>query len=142
LPANTLSPAGLTALCAAQWCTSRCPSLTNRAPPDAWPLARVPSSNTHCLHLLASLPSVLQVVHKPLPLTERMIALAAAISVDYNFFSQHSSSGGLISPPLFMPVPLPGGGMGGGEAAGAGGAADGAAAGGAAAGATGALMIC
>jgi hypothetical protein len=83
----------------------------------------------------------LQVVHKPLPLTERMIALAAAISVDYNFFSQHSSSGGLISPPLFMPMPLPGGGMGGGEAAGAGGAADGAAAGGAAAGTTGVLML-
>jgi hypothetical protein len=84
---------------------------------------------------------LLQVVHKPLPLTERMIALAAAISVDYNFFSQHSSSGGLISPPLLMPVPLPGGGMGGGEAAGAGGAADGAAAGGAAAGTTGASML-
>jgi hypothetical protein len=64
-----------------------------------------------------------------------MIALAAAISVDYNFFSQHSSSGGLISPPLFMPVPLPGGGMGGGAAAG--GAADGAAAGGTASGAAG-----
>ncbi|KAF6252183.1 Scramblase-domain-containing protein [Scenedesmus sp. NREL 46B-D3] len=75
------------------------------------------------------------VVHKPLPLTERMVALAAAISIDYNFFSQHSSSGGLISPPLFMPVPLPGGGMGGGDAAG--GSADGAAAGGAAAGTAG-----
>jgi hypothetical protein len=65
-----------------------------------------------------------------------MIALAAAISVDYNFFSQHSSSGGLISPPLFMPVPLPGGGMGG-----VGGGADGAATGGAAAGAAGALSL-
>lgn len=89
-----------------------------------------------------------------------MIALAAAISVDYNFFSQHSSTGGgirltltqapvvtdppsglprtraggLISPPLFMPMPLPGGT---GEAAAGAEAADGgeAAAGGAPAGA-------
>uniref|UniRef100_A0A383V788 Phospholipid scramblase n=1 Tax=Tetradesmus obliquus TaxID=3088 RepID=A0A383V788_TETOB len=77
------------------------------------------------------------VVHQPLALSERMVALAAAISVDYNFFSQHSSGGGLISPPLFMPVPLPGGGMGGGEAAAGGAAADGVAGGGAAAGAAG-----
>lgn len=69
-----------------------------------------------------------------------MVALAAAISVDYNFFSQHSSGGGLISPPLFMPVPLPGGGMGG-EAAAGGAAADGAAGGGAAAGAAGAARL-
>ncbi|WIA31346.1 hypothetical protein OEZ86_002247 [Tetradesmus obliquus] len=88
---------------------------------------------------IAVIPSVTGnqlVVHQPLPLTERMVALAAAISVDYNFFSQHSSGGGLISPPLFMPVPLPGGGMGG-EAAAGGAAADGAAGGGAAAGAAG-----
>lgn len=71
-----------------------------------------------------------QVVQHPLPLDERMIALAAAISVDYNYFSQHSNSSGLISPPLFMPMPLPGGG-GGAEGAAAGEAAAGDAAAGA-----------
>lgn len=67
----------------------------------------------------------------PLPLSERLIALAAAISVDYNYFSPHSQSGGFINPPLFMPIPVPGGG--GGAAAGGAAAEGGAATGGAAA---------
>lgn len=58
-----------------------------------------------------------QVVSRRLGLSEKMIALAAAISVDYNFFSRHSSGSGLFAPPLFMPVP--GGGGGGGVAEGA-----------------------
>lgn len=34
-----------------------------------------------------------QAVVRPLGLEERMAVLACAISVDYDFFSQHSSSG-------------------------------------------------
>jgi len=58
-------------------------------------------------------PVLLQVVQDPLPLSERLIALAAAISVDYNFLSPHSSGSGWIAPPLFMPIPSPSGGVGG-----------------------------
>ncbi|KAL4451629.1 hypothetical protein ABPG75_007291 [Micractinium tetrahymenae] len=43
-------------------------------------------------------------VHRPLELDERMVALAAAISIDYDFFSRHSYGGGFLSP--FMPVPI------------------------------------
>ncbi|KAL4433405.1 hypothetical protein ABPG77_010258 [Micractinium sp. CCAP 211/92] len=44
------------------------------------------------------------VVHRPLELDERMVALAAAISIDYDFFSRHSYGGGFLGP--FMPVPI------------------------------------
>ncbi|KAF8057768.1 phospholipid scramblase family protein [Scenedesmus sp. PABB004] len=76
------------------------------------------------------------VVPRPLPLSERLVCLAAAISIDYDFFSQHSAHSGFFGPPLFMPVPLPGGGVGGaaGAAGEAAGGAGGAAAGGAVAG--------
>lgn len=58
-------------------------------------------------------------VARPLALSERMIALAAAISIDYDFFSKHSRSSGLFSPPLIIP------GGGGAEATGTGEAAPG-----------------
>lgn len=48
-----------------------------------------------------------QVVGRPLALDERMVALAAAITIDYDFFSQHSHSGGWFYPPIFMPTPMP-----------------------------------
>ena len=56
-------------------------------------------------------------VARRLELSERMIALACAISIDYDFFSQHSHGSGLISPGVFstypggnvVPVPMPGG---------------------------------
>ena len=48
----------------------------------------------------------------PLALDERMIALAAAISIDYDYFSRHSYVSGMLSPfihpPLPMPIPVPG----------------------------------
>ena len=48
----------------------------------------------------------------PLALDERMIALAAAISIDYDYFSRHSYGSGMLSPfihpPLPMPIPVPG----------------------------------
>lgn len=48
-------------------------------------------------------------VHRPLELSERMVALAAAISIDYDFFSRHSYGGGALSPFIVPPVvPYPG----------------------------------
>ncbi|GMH43421.1 hypothetical protein BSKO_11343 [Bryopsis sp. KO-2023] len=56
------------------------------------------------------------VVARPLQLSERMLALACAMTIDFDYFSQHSHSGGFFAPPIFLPI----GGMGGGdEAAGA-----------------------
>ena len=58
----------------------------------------------------------LQVVQRSLQLNERMIALAAAVSVDYDYFSQHSHGSGWFAPMMFPPVPYPsGGGAAGGE---------------------------
>ncbi|KAG2502141.1 hypothetical protein HYH03_000629 [Edaphochlamys debaryana] len=57
------------------------------------------------------------VVARPLDLPERMVALACALTIDYDYFSQHSHhGGGLIGPPLLYPVPYPGGGDGTGGA--------------------------
>ena len=39
-----------------------------------------------------------------------MIALAAAVSVDYDYFSQHSHGSGWFAPMMFPPVPYPSGG--------------------------------
>lgn len=47
------------------------------------------------------------VVARPLELDERMIALAAAISIDYDYFSRHSSVGSGFFPPPIVPVPAP-----------------------------------
>jgi hypothetical protein len=52
---------------------------------------------------------------RPLQLTERAACLALAIAADFDYFSQHSSStglmGGLAMPmPMPMPFPVPGGG--------------------------------
>jgi len=55
-------------------------------------------------------------VARTMSVTERAVALGAAISIDYDYFSQHSSHGGGMMP-FFMPMPFPGGG--GGEAGGA-----------------------
>lgn len=66
-------------------------------------------------------------VQRPLILTERMVALAAAVSVDYDYFSQHSHGSGWFAPMMFPPVPYPsgGGGEGGAEGAEGGGQAPG-----------------
>ncbi|KAG2438624.1 hypothetical protein HXX76_005172 [Chlamydomonas incerta] len=55
------------------------------------------------------------VVGRPLDLPERMVALACALTIDYDYFSQHShSGGGLVGPMMYpMPMPFPGGGGGG-----------------------------
>lgn len=45
------------------------------------------------------------VLKEPLDLDERLIALAAAISIDYDYFSRHSYGSGMLSP--FMPIPVP-----------------------------------
>lgn len=49
-----------------------------------------------------------QEVQRPLGLSERMLCLAAAISIDYDYFSRHSSGagGGFLGPFLF-PMPMP-----------------------------------
>ncbi|GAX76018.1 hypothetical protein CEUSTIGMA_g3461.t1 [Chlamydomonas eustigma] len=46
-------------------------------------------------------------VARSMELSERMITLACAISVDYDFFSQHSHGGGLVGGfmPYYVPVP-------------------------------------
>lgn len=63
-----------------------------------------------------------QVVQRSLQLNERMIALAAAVSVDYDYFSQHSHGSGWFAPMMFPPVPYPsGGGAEGGDPEGEGG---------------------
>lgn len=49
-------------------------------------------------------------VSRHLGLEERMIALAAAISIDYDYFSRHSYGGGVLSPfihPPIIPFPVP-----------------------------------
>ena len=60
-----------------------------------------------------------QVVQRPLMLSERMVALAAAVSVDYDYFSQHSHGSGWFAPMMFPPVPYPSGGGAEGGAEGA-----------------------
>lgn len=61
----------------------------------------------------------MQVVQRSLHLNERMIALAAAVSVDYDYFSQHSHGSGWFAPMMFPPVPYPSeGGAEGGAAGG------------------------
>jgi hypothetical protein len=51
-------------------------------------------------------------VSRVLSVKERAIALAAAISVDYDFFSQHSSGFGGLPIPFMLPFPGFGGGGG------------------------------
>ena len=58
-------------------------------------------------------------------LSERMVALAAAVSVDYDYFSQHSHGSGWFAPMMFPPVPYPSGGGAEGGAEGDGGAQEG-----------------
>eukprot|EP00887_Chlorella_sp_A99_P007876 scaffold20.g7876.t1 len=61
------------------------------------------------------------VVKRPLQLDERMVALAAAISVDYDYFHRHSHHGGGMLPFLYpvppvVPYPVPTGGAAEGAA--------------------------
>jgi uncharacterized protein YxjI len=62
-------------------------------------------------------------VSRPLALDERMVALAAAVAIDFAFFSQHSHTSGMFAPPLLFPMPFPGGAGGEGGEGGAGGGA-------------------
>lgn len=71
---------------------------------------------------MSSSVGLLQVVKRPLMLNERMVALAAAVSVDYDYFSQHSHGSGWFAPMMFPPVPYPSGGGAEGGAEGAEGA--------------------
>ena len=78
------------------------------------------------------------VLSNPLDLDERLVALAAAISIDYDYFSRHSYGSGLLSPFIGVPIPMPlppappvsmpdvssGGDAGPGSGAGAGAAGD------------------
>ena len=67
---------------------------------------------------------------RPLGLDERMAVLAAAISIDFDYFSQHSGHGAGGMMPFFLPIPMPsppyppedagGAGAGGAEGAAAG----------------------
>lgn len=61
---------------------------------------------------------VVQVVQRSLQLSERMVALAAAVSVAYDYFSQHSHGSGWFAPMMLPPVPYPSGGGAEGGAAG------------------------
>ena len=69
-----------------------------------------------------------QEVVRPLALDERMAVLAAAISIDFDYFSQHSQHGAGSMLPFFLPIPMPSPPYPPEDAAGAGGA-EGAAAG-------------
>ncbi|KAI8105382.1 hypothetical protein M9435_000548 [Picochlorum sp. BPE23] len=46
-------------------------------------------------------------VKSPLQVDERMVALAAAISIDYDYFSRHSYGSGILSPMIHPPMPMP-----------------------------------
>lgn len=59
--------------------------------------------------------SVPQEVVRPLSIDERTLILATAVSIDFDYFSQHSHGSGMM--PLGMMVPYPGGGGGGGAPA-------------------------
>eukprot|EP00884_Botryococcus_braunii_P006963 jgi/Botrbrau1/16268/Bobra.0066s0050.2 len=74
------------------------------APPDVKPL---PEARPGALTVIPQANGNQLVVSRPLALSERMIALAAAICIDFNYFSQHSNSGGLGLPWLLMPLPSP-----------------------------------
>ena len=49
---------------------------------------------------------LMQEVARQLQLSERMLALAAAVSIDFDYFSRHSSGGGGMLP-FFLPIPMP-----------------------------------
>mmetsp|Transcript_6526 Transcript_6526/g.18209 ORF Transcript_6526/g.18209 Transcript_6526/m.18209 type:complete len:414 (-) Transcript_6526:288-1529(-) len=46
-------------------------------------------------------------VVRPLSLSERAIALACAVTIDFDYFSQHSGRPGLINTLPFLPMPMP-----------------------------------
>lgn len=47
------------------------------------------------------------VIKQPLGIDERMITLAAAISIDYDYFSRHSYGSGWLAPFVHPPIPMP-----------------------------------
>ena len=75
----------------------------DKPPPQVTALARLRTD----VAVIASSTGAQLAVQRPLALNERMVALAAAISIDYDFFSQHSHGGGGLMGPLFMPPIIP-----------------------------------
>ena len=49
----------------------------------------------------------MQEVARQLQLSERMLALACAVSIDFDYFSRHSQTGAGGLMPFFMPIPMP-----------------------------------
>lgn len=49
----------------------------------------------------------MQAVTRALSLSERAIALACAVTIDFDYFSQHSGRPGLMSALPFFPMPMP-----------------------------------
>lgn len=78
--------------------------------PDVTALARI---RTDVAVIPTSTGNQLEVV-RPLSIDERTLILATAVSIDFDYFSQHSHGSGML-PFAMMPVPYPSGG-GGGEA--------------------------
>ena len=52
-------------------------------------------------------PACAQEVARQLQLSERMLALACAVSIDFDYFSRHSQTGAGGMLPFFMPIPMP-----------------------------------
>ena len=50
-------------------------------------------------------PRVAQEVARPLSIDERTLVLATAVSIDFDYFSQHSHGSGFM--PWLMPIPMP-----------------------------------
>eukprot|EP00197_Chlamydomonas_leiostraca_P013131 CAMPEP_0202872482 /NCGR_PEP_ID=MMETSP1391-20130828/21300_1 /ASSEMBLY_ACC=CAM_ASM_000867 /TAXON_ID=1034604 /ORGANISM="Chlamydomonas leiostraca, Strain SAG 11-49" /LENGTH=518 /DNA_ID=CAMNT_0049553531 /DNA_START=71 /DNA_END=1624 /DNA_ORIENTATION=+ len=80
------------------------PSTAPAAPASGPPVTPLAQLRTGVAVIPTQSGNQLQVV-RPLALDERMAVLAAAISVDYDYFSQHSHHGGGLVPPMFIPLP-------------------------------------
>eukprot|EP00793_Prasinoderma_coloniale_P004103 PRCOL_00006278-RA len=85
-----------------------------RAPPGGVSRHAPPPGNTYALERASAGPgagdasALIAPIEAPLGVSERALALACAISVDFDYFSQHSRSGGVLSPfGLGMPIPVP-----------------------------------
>ena len=87
--------------------------------PTLWHDIASQQHRTGCAHSAQEEFVNMQIVQRPLMLSERMVALAAAVSVDYDYFSQHSHGSGWFAPMMFPPVPYPSGGGAEGGAEGA-----------------------
>lgn len=83
-----------------------------RAPPGGVSRHAPPPGNTYALERASAgagdASALIAPIEAPLGVSERALALACAISVDFDYFSQHSRSGGVLSPfGLGMPIPVP-----------------------------------